>query len=117
MQEIFHDSSAAKVKHHKAMIQKFLDRGYLIRSEDTDSEEGVHGELIERLHTTILEPSDKNSELPLIKFEAKEIFGRYDWEEEAFDEWENTSFRVMAFRKSSDIRHHNEAWQAFDIPE
>ncbi len=115
MEEVFHDSSDDKAKKHKAMIKKFIDRGYKIQSEDIQEEEGVGGELIERMHITILEPADHTAGLPLVKFEAKETFGRYDWNDEAFDEWDEPHFKVDVFQRSSDIRQHNAAWESINL--
>lgn len=115
MEEVFHATSEDKVKKHKATIQQFISRGYQIRSEEVRENEGVGGELIERMHITILEPADHTSGLPLVKFEAKETFGRYDWSDEAFDEWDESNFKVDVFQRSSDIRQHNAAWESINL--
>ncbi|MDF2379509.1 MAG: hypothetical protein P1V18_04815 [Candidatus Gracilibacteria bacterium] len=115
MDEVFRPTSDDKNKQHRAMIKKFLDRGYKVRSEETEEEIGVGNELIEVICVTILEPADHTSKLPLVKFEAKETFGRYDWEDEVFDEWDESNFKVDVFQKSSDIREHNAAWESINL--
>jgi hypothetical protein len=51
----------------------------------------------------------------MIKFEAKEIFGTYDFEREAFKKWDAPKFELKSFKKSADVREFNAPWQPFDL--
>lgn len=115
MQEIFYASADDKFADHKKMIRKFIERGYKIESQEEDREEGVGQELIMKSLTTILVPIDRLGQLPMIKFEAKAVYGHYDWDEEHFDAWDSANFKVIAFRKNADLRRKDEAWQVFDL--
>ncbi len=113
MNETGDTRSSAKKDEHKRLIEKFLDKGYEIESQESEDEEGLNKELISKSFTTILSPS--NSSLPTIKFEANEIFGNYDYEKQIFDAFEFPKFELNAYKKGSDLKTYNDPWDKLDI--
>ena len=114
LHEIIKKSSSQKMKEHLESLQKFLDRGYRIEDQDEQEETGLHGEQISTTLVTTLRPSA--STLPMIKFEAKQIFGRYDFQKGVLQPWDEPQFQIKMFQKSADIKQFNAPWQGFDLP-
>lgn len=112
MHETGNTQSSAKMAAHKALIEKFLDQGYEIQIQETKNEEGLKNELICKSLTTILTPPRKD--LPQIKFEAKEIFGKYDYQEQIFESFEFPKFELLTFKKGADVKTFNDPWERLD---
>ena len=108
MQEIGSTKSSAKMAAHKLVIQKFLKNGYTIKSQETETEEGLGNELISKTLITILDPV--STEHPIIKFEAKEIIGNYDYEEQVFEPRDNPVVNIRTFSKGADVKSFNDSW-------
>ena len=113
MPEIGDTKSSAQMDQHKKLIQRFLDKGYTIESQEEDEDTGAGGELVAKTCVTILKPP--SYELPYVKFEAQEVFGKYDDEAETFQEWDHPKFQLKAFKKGADMESENDPWDVFDI--
>lgn len=113
LQEIISKSSSQKMKEHLESLQKFLDRGYRIEDQDEQEEIGLHGEQISTTLVTVLRPAINT--LPMIKFEAKQIFGRYDFQKGVLQPWDEPQFQIKMFQKNADIQHFNAPWQGVDL--
>lgn len=114
LHEVIQKSSSAQMKEHLESLQKFLDHGYTIDDQQEEEETGLHGELLNVTIITTLKPPMVS--LPMLKFEAKEIFGTYDFEKEAFKKWDAPKFELKPLKKSADVRDFNAPWQPFDLP-
>lgn len=112
MHETGNTQSSAKMAAHKALIEKFLDQGYEILSQETKNEEGLKNELINKSLITILTPPRRD--LPMIKFEAKEVFGKYNYHEQSFEAFEFPRFELLTFKKGSDVKTFNDPWERLD---
>ena len=53
--------------------------------------------------------------LPFIKMEAKEIFGKYDYEEQLFEPLKVPKFAFNAYKKGSRLDNSNDPWDKFDL--
>ena len=115
MQELFPQRSSELYKKHRAMIDKMLKNGYTIdpEFEKTDVEEGLKGELIRIIDTVVLKPP--RIELPMIKFQATQTFGKYDFETEVYQKYDGAAFEQKAWKKSAELNAFNAPWQDFDI--
>ena len=102
------------MKEHLESLQKFLERGYKIEDQQESEKHGLHGEVISTTLMTILRPP--TTELPMIKFEAKEIFGDYNFDKGIFNSWKEPKFEVKMLKKGADIKSFNAPWQGFDLP-
>jgi len=114
LHEVIQKSSSLQMKEHMESLQKFLEHGYEMEEQEEDEETGLHGELLKRTVTTVLKPATLS--LPMIKFEAREIFGTYDFQKEVFKKWESPKFELKSYKKSADVREFNAPWQPFDAP-
>ena len=114
MPEVFKDSSSQKMKQHKAMIKSFLERGYEIVSQEEDEKHGANNELISRNLLTILKPKE-NFSLPMIKLDAREIFGKYFDDNMVFYPYDEPKFELKAYKKGSDIKSFRGPWISFDV--
>lgn len=103
------------MRDHVTVLQKFVERGYRIENQEESHESGLHGELLTSTLTTILRPG--TTSLPMIKFEAKQIFGTYDFGKGVFTKWDEPKFEIKMLKKSADIKAFNAPWQTFDLPE
>jgi|CXWL01.1.fsa_nt_gi translation initiation factor 2 beta subunit (eIF-2beta)/eIF-5 len=103
------------MKEHVKTLEKFLERGYRIDDQDEAEEIGLHGEKLNSTLITILRPP--STILPMIKFEAKQIFGTYNYDKETYTPWDEPKFVVKMLKKSADIKAFNAPWQPFDLPE
>lgn len=115
LQEIIKKTSSQYLKEHVAILQKFVERGYRIEDQQESHQSGLHGEVLNSTLTTELRPS--NTALPMIKFEAKQIFGTYDFGKGVFTKWNDPKFVVKMLKKSADIRAFNTPWQGVDLPD
>jgi len=113
MMEIFQQTSSEQFKKHRAMIDQMVDKGYTIESDETDVDEGLKGEMISITNTTVLKPP--SVELPLIKLQVMQTYGRYDFENETYEEYETPNFERRTWKKSADIKAFNDPWQDFDM--
>lgn len=113
MMEIFQQDATGKYKQHRAMIQKMLDNGYSIESDETETDEGLKGEMISITNTTVLKPP--TIALPKIKAMAKQTYGKYFFEEETYEEYESPAFEQRFWKKSADLNAFNDPWQDFDM--
>ncbi len=112
LQEIIKKSSSEHMKEHVKTLEKFLERGYRIEDQHESEELGLHGEQITSTLTTVLRPA--TTDLPMIKFEAKQIFGTYDYQVGAMKKWEESKFVVKMMKKSADIKAFHAPWSAVD---
>lgn len=112
-QELFSTPSSVKMGNHQTFIKSLLDKGYTLESEETEQDTGIHGEVISETLITVIKPP--TLELPMLKFEAKETFGRYNYDEEAFEEWEEPNFSVRSFKKPADFKYRNDPWQILEL--
>ena len=115
LQEIIRKTSSQQMKDHIAVIQKFLERGYKIESQEDSEETGLHGELLNSTLTTSLRPSVTS--LPMVQFKAKQIFGTYDFGKGVFTKWEEPRFDIKMYKKSADIKAFKDPWQGVDLPD
>ena len=115
LQEIIKKTSSQQMKDHLTILQKFLERGYRIERQEESHESGLHGEILTTTLTTVLRPN--TTTLPMIKFEAKQIFGTYDFGKEVFTKWNDPKFVINMLKKSADIKAFNSPWQPFDLQE
>jgi len=113
LHEIIRKTSSDQLKEHLGSLEKFLSHGYRIEDQETSEEHGLHGEVITSTLATILRPS--TTTLPMIKFEAKQIFGTYDFDKGALRAWDEPKFVVKMLKKSADIKSFNAPWQSFDL--
>ncbi len=113
MKEMFNTPSSVKLGQHKTFVKTFMDRGYEIESEERDEELAHDGEVISESHITVLRP--ENIDMPKLKFVAKEVFGRVDYDTESFQEYEEPHFEVKTYQKSAHIRSANDPWQSLDL--
>ncbi len=113
MQEIDDTKSSGQMSAHKAVIQRLIEKGYKIESQEDETEEGLGNELISKSLITILKPS--SSQLPMIKLEATEIFGKYNYETQVFEAREAPVFNMKAFKRGADIKSFNDPWDSFDM--
>ncbi len=113
MDEIGDTRSSARKDEHDRLIDKFLDQGYEIESEETEKEEGTDHEKVSNTVITVLAPP--RAELPFVKFEAKEIFGKYDFMEETYEPYDFPIMKIRTFTKGSDLKSHGDPWDQFDI--
>lgn len=113
LSEISDTKSGAKMDEHEEFIQKFLDKGYEIVSQETTKEKGLDQEIISETLTTILKSA--NIDLPLVKFEAKEVYGKYNYEKAQFEPFESAKFALKAYTKNARIENRNDPWKAWDI--
>jgi len=113
MPEISETASGAKMDQHEEFIHKFLDKGYEMISQDENEEKGLSKEDISYTLTTILKAG--NIDLPMIKFEAKEVYGNYDYEKQQFDKFDAPKFRLKAYTKSARIENENDPWGSWDL--
>lgn len=112
LQEIIKKTSSQHLKDHVAVLKKFVERGYRIEEQEETHKSGLHGELLNSTLTTVLRPP--TTSLPMIKFEAKQIFGTYDFGKEVFTKWDDPKFEIKMLKKSADIKAFNAPWQPFD---
>jgi len=112
-QELFSTPSSVKAGNHQTFVKSLLDKGYTLESQETEEDTGIHGEVISETLITIIKPP--TLELPMLKFEAKETFGKYNYEEETFEEWEEAKFNVNSYKKSANFKHRNDPWQMLDL--
>lgn len=115
LQEIIKKSSSEHMKEHVKTLEKFLERGYRIEDQEDLEESGLHGERVNTTLTTTLRPATTN--LPMIKFEAKQIFGTYNYDVGDFKKWDEPKFVVRMLKKSADAQAHRDPWQVVDLPE
>ncbi|MBT4937326.1 hypothetical protein HON22_05405 [Candidatus Peregrinibacteria bacterium] len=113
MEEINDTRSSGQMSAHKSVIERLLEKGYTIESQEDEIEEGLGNELISKSLVTILKPS--TSQLPMIKFEATEIFGKYNYETQVFEPREAPVFNMKAFKRGADIKSFNDPWDSFDM--
>jgi hypothetical protein len=110
--EIVHSSKEKWDTFYK-LIDKFIAQGYNKTDEEPEDEEGLDHEVISQTITVSLKPPNYN--LPLIKLEGKEIFGRYDYEAEAFEEWDNSAFEMKAYKKGAGSNAFKDRWEMFEL--
>jgi len=101
------------MKEHLESLKKFLGHGYTIEDQQEEEETGLHGEVLKKIVITELKPPMVS--LPMLKFEAKEIFGTYDFEKGVFNKWDAPRFELKSYKKSADVRAFNAPWQPFDV--
>ena len=112
MDEVGGTQSSAKMAEHRKTIQRFIDKGYEIESQEPEEEEGLGNELITKTLVTVLKPP--MSQMPYIKFEAKEIFGHYNYEDQVFDEYEFPKFDLKTYKRGAGLNNFNDPWDIFD---
>jgi hypothetical protein len=110
--EIIHSSKEKWDKFYK-LVDKLIAQGYNKTDEEEDEEEGLDHEMISQTITVSLKPP--NYDLPLVKLEGKEIFGRYDYEAESFEEWDNSAFELNAFKKGAGTDSFKDRWEKFEL--
>lgn len=113
LHEVIRKSSSRQMKEHGEHIKKFVERGYVIEDQQKSEETGLHGELLNTTLITTLKPN--TNALPKIKFEAREIFGTYDFDKGVFRKWEESKFELKSYKKSADVRDFNSPWQPFEV--
>ncbi|MBD3328646.1 hypothetical protein GF340_05085 [Candidatus Peregrinibacteria bacterium] len=111
--EIGDTKSSAQMDEHKKTLQKFIDQGYKVESQEEKDEKGLGGELVWQGLVTVLVPP--SSQMPQIKMDAREVFGHYNYQDEAFVEYDNPRFEVKAYTKGNSLSDFNEDWAPFDI--
>jgi hypothetical protein len=114
MQEIFRESSSQKMMKHYKMIRSFLDRGYEIESEEEFEDKGAQNEIIANRLVTVLKPISDFS-LPMLKFDAAEIHGEYFDDNEEFEPFEESRFKMKAYQKGSGVKAFRDPWRPFDL--
>ncbi|MDP3975540.1 MAG: hypothetical protein Q8P95_01350 [bacterium] len=114
LHEVFKDSSSQQMLRHQQTIQAFLDRGYKIESQEKEEDLTAGGDLVAMHLTTVLKPTE-NFELPMLKLEASEVFGRYFDQEDDFYPHDEPEFKLKMHKKSSGLRAQNDRWMPFDL--
>lgn len=111
--ELFSATNEIKLGKHKTFIKSLLDRGYKVESEETSEEKAFDGSIVSVTLTTTITPS--SLELPMLKFVAKETFGRDNYETEIFEPWENPNLEIHTFQKPASYTQRDIPWQPTDL--
>lgn len=111
--EIAETQSSAKKDAYKALIDRLVRNKYTISHQESREERGLDQELFAQVEETIFQPP--MSQLPIMKLEAREVFGYYNFETEVFTELTTPKFELKAFKKGAELHHRNDPWDAVEL--
>jgi uncharacterized lipoprotein YajG len=111
--EIADTQSSAQFEAHKAMIKKMQSNGYKISYHDKREEHGLDQELLAKVEETILDPPI--SSLPIIKFEARQVFGHYNFNDAVFKPLDTPKFELKSYKKGAELHQRNDPWDKFEM--
>lgn len=112
-EEIGETKSSAQYDAYKELLKKLIQNGYTVVDEHIHEDRGLDQELLATTTETFLDPP--LSSLPMIRCEAKEIQGTYDFEKNIFTPLPVPKFELHTYKKGSEIHERNEPWDKIDL--
>lgn len=111
--EIADTVSSMQFDAHREMLKKLQSKGFVLDHQETKEELGLDGECVANVLESTFHPPI--SSLPFVRFEAREIFGQYNYTDETFNMFDVPKFEVKAFRRGAELHQRNDPWEVFDF--
>ena len=111
--EIADTQSSAKKDDYKALIDRLLRNKYTISHQESRDERGLDQELLVNVEETVFNPP--MSQLPIMRLEAREVFGYYNFDTEVFTKLNTPKFELKAFKKGAELHHRNDPWDQVEL--